>query len=287
MAEEVGVPPQFVRPKKPKKIASSAAKFIRYKILKKYTTDAGRHFMFIQVLVDNPDRPIQHLINIEPYKGQAWSHPGEFYRMLKDKGFTMRRVSRSQPPTDTMIKNLLGIEDEPPQPPEPPPVKEPRETQGYLFDMSSHPDSADWRGGGWLGEFIKSADSVWTQDQVYCEDGSCYDVEKLINEVKGNSVTRVKVADLASQLEENAWGDDSVYVSPMGVMREPLLNINHKVHMRRIQTANMEHPLLIRFTDGKLIDGYHRLARAYRSNTKYVDVIYIQEEQFEKGKIKS
>jgi len=134
---------------------------------------------------------------------------------------------------------------------------------------------------------MKTADSVWTQSQVYCEDGTCYDVEKLIDETESNKKSRVKVSEIADQLSTNAWGDDRVFVSPISVMQNPVLNIDHKIHMRRIQTADMDKPILIRFRDGKVIDGYHRLARAYIAKDRYIDAIFIQEEQFLKAEIKS
>jgi len=84
MVEEVGIAHKLIRPKRPKKIAASAAFFDSYKILKDYTTDAGRYFMFVQVLAETGE-PIQHIINTKPYKGQAWENAGDFYRMLRDE----------------------------------------------------------------------------------------------------------------------------------------------------------------------------------------------------------
>jgi len=281
MVEEVGINHKLVRPKRPDKIASSAAKFRSYEILKDLTTDAGRHFLFEQVLIDS-GYPIQHIVNIEPYNGQAWEHPGDFYYMLKKKGYTMRRAGRSTP--DYALARELTGHEEPPKQPEPPP--EPEETQGFLFDMSRHPDSDDWNRAS-TSEVIKEADSVWTQSQVYCEDGVCYDIEKIIDETRTNSIERARVSELRDHLFENAWGDDMVHVSPMGVMNAPLLNVDHKTHMSRIRTADMSFPILIRFEDGTLMDGYHRLSRALLDGLDRIDAIYVQEEQVEKAEIKS
>ncbi len=295
IVEETAVSPKLVRPKRPSRIASSAISYPGYDILKDLTgSDGGRHFLFA---MKKGDQIIQHVVNVDPYFGYVLSDPKDFYYKLRDSvKLEMKRAGRSYPDYG-MARRLIENKYPEKKKKEEEPIKKeaPKKKEHVQLELGLdipvrrvHPDAADWSmASGWMEQFLKSADSVWTQSQVYCEDGKCYDVEKMIDITANNNLARAKIESLATQLESNAWGDDAMHLSPMDVLRNPVLNVNHKIHMRRIQTANMQYPILIRFKDGKIIDGYHRLARALKAGDKYIDAIFIQDEQFDRAEVKS
>jgi len=258
----------------------------RYRELREYRKrDGGRHYLFE---INGKGDWVGFVVNRIPYYGDVYDDPNRFYGTVTDEtGEKGKKVGNYDvswkkvkevidPSRDQSSVEHAVVEEQIPQavkdlqldlpmniPPQP-------KTEGHWSSTESE---------------IKTADSVWTQDQVYCESpdgGPCYDVGKLIDICSNNHVYRVKAEELENYLFENAWGED---LSPMKVLTNPNANRENMNHMKRIRTAKMEYPLLVRASNGLLIDGYHRLARAFLANETYVSVIFIQLEQMEKAKV--
>lgn len=134
---------------------------------------------------------------------------------------------------------------------------------------------------------VKKADK-WTQGQIYIDDDeNIYDIDLLKKICFNNHVGEVKVKDLVEQLyDKNAWEEGGKKVSPMMVITNPTFNHTYIEHMSRIRMSNLDNPIMIRASSKKVIDGYHRLSKAFISNKKYIKVIYVQEEQMKKSLIK-
>jgi hypothetical protein len=299
ISEEVSVGHKLTRPKKPEKIASGGIICDGYVDLSEMLEDVpceppiipGRHFVFFLSTTDGI--PTQCVVNKKPWTGEPIENPGVFKGKMKAEGFEMKRCGIGHEFIPSLAMEIVGCSPSSKEIVQDAPAVEEKKTEvndefpfAREIDRTYNHNRAinSGRVKTWLE---KAADSVWTQSQVYCEDGTCYDVEKLIEETENNKKSRVKIEEIANQLDTNAWGDDKKFISPLSVIKNPVLNADYKIHMRRIQTADMDKPILIRFRDGKVIDGYHRLARAYMSHDRYIDVIFIQDEQFIKSEINS
>ncbi len=127
---------------------------------------------------------------------------------------------------------------------------------------------------------IKIAYSYWTQGQSFIEDGVYYDVEKLKTITKDNKVSEINVDRLTDQLfDKNVWKYGDRKLSPMMVLNDPLFDHVVIQHMSRIRTSDLDKPIFIRSSDNKIIDGYHRLTRAFLQKEKKIKAIIVQEEQ--------
>jgi len=135
-----------------------------------------------------------------------------------------------------------------------------------------------------LKNMVKVAEDRWTQGQVFMEDGKTYDMEKLNEVVKNNKVQRVKTKELLSQLyDKGVWAEADRGISPIMVLVNPTYDHIYIKHMSKIRTSNLEDPIVIRVTDGKVIDGYHRLTKAFILGRERIKAYYVQEEQMKQA----
>lgn len=120
----------------------------------------------------------------------------------------------------------------------------------------------------------------WTQGQVYSDGEKVYDVEILKELTSDNREFRMPVKDLIENLyDEDAWEERGRPISPMMVMKAPTFDHVFVSHMSKIRTADLSEPILVRFKTQKVIDGYHRLARAFLQGENRISVVMVQEEQ--------
>ncbi|WP_089548838.1 hypothetical protein [Paenibacillus sp. SSG-1] len=93
-----------------------------------------------------------------------------------------------------------------------------------------------------------------------------WDVEKLWELSKDLPVHTIKI-DSIKELDQDCWFKDS--------RRTPIPTIrNVALHCQRIVNANMEYPILL-CSDGQLIDGGHRIAKALMDDKSEIDAVYI------------
>ena len=134
---------------------------------------------------------------------------------------------------------------------------------------------------------IKTAEDRWTQGQVFIEDGNTYDIDKLKEVLKDNKVERVKVNELVSQLyDRTVWAEGERGIAPIMVLVNPTYDHTYIKHMTRIRTSDLENPIIIRVSDGKVLDGYHRLTKAFILGRDRIKVFYVQDEQMSKVLVK-
>ena len=129
------------------------------------------------------------------------------------------------------------------------------------------------------------SDSIWTRKQAYCDESGCYDIDKLNDATANNQVVRLHVKNLVPMLFENAWGDKEHPLSPMAVLSDPAGNAQKIRHMSKIRVVDISKPILVRAGDGKLLDGYHRLAKAFLQEEERISAVMAQPEQMETAKL--
>jgi ADP-ribose pyrophosphatase YjhB (NUDIX family) len=137
-----------------------------------------------------------------------------------------------------------------------------------------------------FGSEVKTADAQWTQGQVFIEDDMQYDVEKLKTIVKDNKVTDIKVERLLKQLyDTSVWGYGNRRLSPMMVLNDPMFDHVVIKHMSKIRSSNLDKPIIIRSRDSKIIDGYHRVTKAFLIGKEKIKAFVVQEEQMDAAAI--
>lgn len=108
--------------------------------------------------------------------------------------------------------------------------------------------------------------------QTYSDNKYIYSVDMMFvyirkNKLKQNEV-HIKVSDFIHQLKHNVWGnpEKNIKYSPMSVILNP--TSNSKEH-ERILTVDLSYPIIIS-TNGNVIDGMHRLSKAYIEKKEYI-----------------
>lgn len=107
-----------------------------------------------------------------------------------------------------------------------------------------------------------------------------YDVEKLWHLTRDNPVVFIHMKDLVPNLDDLFWETDSGrVVTPRMVMEDPQISPGDT---ERILDANLGYPILV-YKMGHMIydviDGLHRLSKAFLQGHKYMRVIMITPEQ--------
>ncbi len=107
--------------------------------------------------------------------------------------------------------------------------------------------------------------------QTFSINKNIYSVDMMftyLNIFKHETI-KIPVSKLLKNLENKSWGDPSknIYYSPMDVIKNPK-DKKYKNDNNRIKKANLNYPIII--TDDRIIDGMHRLSKAYLQNKKYI-----------------
>jgi hypothetical protein len=90
------------------------------------------------------------------------------------------------------------------------------------------------------------------------------------------------VSDLFPKLKRKTWGDYEEKYSPLQVINKPL---NYNYEWERIQNANLKYPILYWKEKKIIVDGLHRLAKAYLKDIKFIKVREVSNIEMEKVKI--
>ena len=145
-------------------------------------------------------------------------------------------------------------------------------------DQSGANESGEPFMGNWHQN--KKASTAWTQSQVYSDGNNIYDIGLLIDTVAHNQVRNIKIKDYKCRLfDKTVWGTKERPLSPMDVINNPTFNKDNVKHMQKIRTADMSKPILIRLETGLIVDGYHRLSRAFLQGDERISAKYVAEEQ--------
>jgi hypothetical protein len=112
-------------------------------------------------------------------------------------------------------------------------------------------------------------------------NGNVYSVPVLLQNTKYIKIHKVKVENLIDQLKKPVWSytkPGTQEITPYDVIKNPKLSPNH---YNRIINADIKYPILIH--NGTIIDGMHRLSRAYILKAPYLLVRYITNKQLNRS----
>lgn len=102
--------------------------------------------------------------------------------------------------------------------------------------------------------------------KTFHNNKNIYSVDMMIAYVNtyGHPVIKVPIEDFESQLKEKVWGE----VSPIDVIKN-MQNNKYKEDTKKIYDANLTYPIIL---TGKhtVVDGYHRISKAYLDDKKFV-----------------
>jgi len=119
--------------------------------------------------------------------------------------------------------------------------------------------------------------------QTYSNNNKIYSVDMMfayINIYKPKSIN-VDIKSLIKTLEYKLWGNPqkNIYYSPIEVIKNPK-NKKYKHEINRIKKANMKYPIII---DGNhVIDGVHRLTKAFLNNQKNIKAYVFTKKEMNK-----
>ena len=120
--------------------------------------------------------------------------------------------------------------------------------------------------------------------RTYSNNKNIYSVDMMfayINIFKPKPI-KIPISELLKNLERKSWGDPgkNIYYSAMDVIQNPT-HKKYKDDNNRIKNANLNYPIMI---DDKnnIIDGIHRLSKAYSQNTKYIKTYVFDKEIMKK-----
>lgn len=106
--------------------------------------------------------------------------------------------------------------------------------------------------------------------QTYSDNKYIYSVDMMFTYIYFNKpkYEKLKVEDLLYQLEYQGWGDPikNIKYSAIDVINN---KENYMDEYKRILNANLNFPIIVSY-DGNIIDGIHRLSKAYLNNIKYI-----------------
>lgn len=101
-----------------------------------------------------------------------------------------------------------------------------------------------------------------------------------INIYKPSSIF-IDVKSLLKTLEYKGWGDpkQNIYYSPFNVIENPKNKI-YKDEIKRIKKADLTYPIILNNND--VIDGVHRLTKAYLTKQKKIKAYVFTKRQMNK-----
>ena len=107
--------------------------------------------------------------------------------------------------------------------------------------------------------------------QTYSDNKYTYSVDMMFAYLHNykNDKIKLEVSKLVPQMDYKGWGDPAkgIKYSPMEVLADPVAYPKDTV---RIENANLSYPIIVSY-DGNIIDGMHRLSKAYIDNIKYIN----------------
>jgi len=114
--------------------------------------------------------------------------------------------------------------------------------------------------------------------KTYHNNKNIYSVDMMLCYVKthGHQKQKLPIEEFLPQLKEKVWTP----WSPMDVIEKPHLK-KYKEDVERIEKANLAYPVIV---TGKhtIVDGYHRIAKAYLENKTHIDAYVFDSELMNK-----
>jgi len=130
--------------------------------------------------------------------------------------------------------------------------------------------------------------SEFTIARTFIMNGKKYSVDRLFKITKNIKVHKVPIGTLVSQLANKSWEykhEGNADISPIDVIENPKKNRKYTKHYNRVVNADMQYPILVYLDDNKnpiIVDGLHRLSRAYMEKHPTISVRYVTNKQLDK-----
>ena len=110
----------------------------------------------------------------------------------------------------------------------------------------------------------------------YGYNGIKYDVERLWHITRDNPIVTMDVDQFKKMVYSKPWYDSQGNrIGPIDVVSS---DSGYHDHKKRINVADMTYPILVEI-DNQIVDGFHRIAKAYQESLKQVPVKYVSPEQ--------
>lgn len=130
--------------------------------------------------------------------------------------------------------------------------------------------------------------SDFSLERTFTMDGRIYSVDRLFKITKSIKVYKLPIAELTKLLNVPVWENKNIGVgeiAPIDVINNPDKTKKHQKHYRRILTSDMSYPILL-YRDSAgwqvIIDGMHRLSKAYIQKHETIDVKFVTAKQLDK-----
>jgi hypothetical protein len=129
--------------------------------------------------------------------------------------------------------------------------------------------------------------SEYTVARTFTMNNNKYSVDRLFKITKNIKVHKVAVNDLLDHLKRKSWEykrEGVADIMPIEVIDTPKKNRKFAKHYNRIITADISYPILVYDADdfSVIVDGLHRLSRAYIEKHPTIKVRYVTDKQLEK-----
>jgi len=115
---------------------------------------------------------------------------------------------------------------------------------------------------------------------MYSINKKIYSVDMMITYINifKPKIKQVETMPLFGALENKLWGDPrkNNFYSPLDVIRNKK---KYKNEMKLIQKVDLKYPIII--SNRGVVDGFHRLAKAYLTNKKKIKAVFLSDEQME------
>lgn len=97
---------------------------------------------------------------------------------------------------------------------------------------------------------------------------------------------RIKILDYEHNLYNLTWWSfsENRYISPMEVINNPDKDNDHKINYDGIKNADLKYEILLN-EQNQIINGYHRLSKAYMENRKEISAFIIPNDIVNKCKL--
>lgn len=129
--------------------------------------------------------------------------------------------------------------------------------------------------------------SEYTIARTFTMNHKKYSVDRLFKITKNIKVHKIPVIDLIDHLKRKSWEfkrEGVADIAPIEVIDAPNKNRKFAKHYSKILNADMSYPILVYDADefSVIVDGLHRLSRAYIEKHPTIKVRYVTDKQLEK-----
>ena len=121
--------------------------------------------------------------------------------------------------------------------------------------------------------------------QTFSNNNSIYSVDMMFAYLKQNSypITKINMEEYLDTLEYQGWGDPgkNIHYSALDVINNPK---KYTDDYKRILKADLSYPIIIS-DEGYIVDGVHRLSKAYLEKKEEISAYIFDKNLMEKFKL--